>query len=100
MFCECEKKCQNILMSRAQTSGTIFMIFLYIAQNFDSIIGAKFQDPNFKDKGVIKVQSKSGAVHRGSRIALRASQIAHRGSRIARSEILTYRRSLRSLKKY
>ena len=49
MFCECEKKCQNILMSRAQTSGTIFMIFLYIAQNFDSIIGAKFQDPSFKD---------------------------------------------------
>ena len=58
------KKCQNILVSRAQTKGTIFMIFLHIAQNFGSIIDAKFQDSSFKDKGVIKVQSKSGAADR------------------------------------
>ena len=66
------KKCQNILASRAQTNGTIFMIFKDIAQNFDSVIDAKFQVPSFKDKGVIKVQSKSGAADRASWIALRA----------------------------
>ena len=66
------KKCQNILVSsRAQTTG-ISMIFYHITQNYGSIIDAKFQDPSFKDKGVIKVQSKSGAVHRGSRSAHRA----------------------------
>ena len=42
----------------------IFMTFLQIAQNFANIIDAKFQGRSFKDKGVIKVQSKSGAADR------------------------------------
>ena len=32
-----------------------FHDFLHIEQNFGSIIDAKFQDPKFKDKGVIKI---------------------------------------------
>ena len=40
------------------------MIFEHMAQNFSSIIDAKVQDPSFNNKGVIQIQSKSGAADR------------------------------------
>ena len=61
-----------------------------------------FQALAFTTKELLRLKVKVAPyiAHRGSRIAHRASRIAHRGSRIARSEILTYRRSLRSLKMF